>query len=205
MPCNAVETIEQIWSVIDHKKYSGIMGIDCYEDGRVVGDSFPDNINEMYLYEKLVKYKLTGDKKLIHQTDLLKRVAPMPSYNNEKFFNPSYLMYQLDQFGKLYVTNDCFCIVNYQPDGMSSNIYKQYRTSPRSYAQYRKLYLSFPGSSFIFRFKNCIHYVSSCILSNSLKNGLKEMNNYRIMLLFSIIPGYLLTAWILWKTRDIYD
>ncbi len=205
MPAAAVEAIERLWESIDHAKYAGIMGIDRYEDGRVVGDAFPENVREMYLYEKLVKYKLAGDKKMIHRTALLKKVAPMPSFNNEKFFNPSYLMYQLDRYGKLYVTNECFCIVNYQPDGMSSNIYKQYRTSPRSYAEYRKLYLSFPDSSFLFKFKNCIHYVSSCILNKTLIEGIKEVKGYRIMMLFAILPGYLLTALVLWKTRGIYD
>ncbi len=197
MPENAIEKIEHIWESIQDKDYVGIMGVDCYENGACVGDKFPDDISEMFLYEKLNK-KIKGDKKIIHRTELLKKVAPMPSFPGEKYFNPSYMMYQIDQFGKLYVTNDCFCVVNYQPDGMSSNIYKQYRNSPRSFAETRKLYLSFPDLKMGFTLRQYIHYSSSIILSNRVREGIKEAPNPFLCAL--ILPfGLLLSAFVLIK------
>ncbi len=200
MPNDAIEKIEKIWHEIRCKNYVGIMGMDCYEGGSYVGDAFPDDVKSMYLWEKLTKYKLSGDKKMIHRTDLLKQVAPMPTYKNEKFFNPSYMMYQLDQYGKLYVTNDCFCIVEYQPDGMSSNIFKQYRNSPNSFAETRKLYLNFPGASIGFKYRQYIHYISSCILAHKLVLGIKESSN-KGMAFLALVPGCLLTAVVLWKSK----
>lgn len=200
IPNDAIERIERIWNKIHDKNYTGIMGIDCYADGQCVGRNFPETIHEMYLYEKMTKYKIPGDKKMIHQTKLLKKVAPMPTYEGEKNFNPSYMMYQLDQFGKLYVTNECFCIVDYQPDGMSSNIYKQYRNSPNSFAATRKLYLSFPGASRRFKFRQYIHYISSCILAHRLSQGIAEATN-KIMALLAVIPGCLLTVIVLYKSK----
>lgn len=199
LPENAIERIECIWGQISEKAYSGIMGIDRYENGECVGDSFPDDVHEMYLYEKLTKYCIDGDKKMIHRTNLLKKVAPMPTYDGEAFFNPSYMMYQLDQYGKLYVTNECFCIVEYQPDGMSSNIYKQYRNSPNSFAETRKLYLSFPDTSLAFKLRHSIHYVSSCILAKKLFRGITK-SRFKILTVLSVIPGALLTGFILLKT-----
>ena len=201
MPDDAIERIEHTWAKISDRGYAGIMGIDCYEDGRCVGGAFPDDVHEMFLYEKLTKYRIPGDKKMIHRTDLLKMVAPMPTFEGEKFFNPSYMMYQLDRFGKLYVTNECFCIVNYQPDGMSSNFYKQLRNSPRGFAETRKLYLSFPDISSVFKLRHSIHYVSNCFTAKRLRQGLKE----------SVCPGYTWLALpfgfalyllILYKTRN---
>lgn len=200
MPEDAIEKIENIWHNIQDKDYAGIMGIDCYQDGTCVGDRFPDGIEEMFLYEKMTKYHLDGDKKMIHRTSLLKKVAPMPTFTGEKNFNPSYMMYQLDQFGKLYVTNDCFCIVDYQPDGMSSNIYKQYRNSPNSFAETRKLYLNFPGISKKFKFRQYIHYVSSCILAHKLVKGMKEAKDKKMVLL-AFIPGCLLTVFVFYKSK----
>lgn len=200
LPDDAVERIEKIWSSISSDSYVGIMGMDYYENGKPVGGFFPESIHEMYLYEKLTKYRITGDKKMIHKTELLKKVAPMPVFPGEKDFNPSYLMYQLDQFGKLYVTNDCFCIVDYQPDGMSSNMYKQYRFSPLSYLETRKLYLSFPEQSFAFRFKQYIHYTSSCLLAKCVSKGMKEAPDKALAVL-AFPPGVLLTCLVLWKTR----
>ncbi len=200
MPTDAIERIERIWQSIRDKGYAGIMGMDKYTNGEYIGDTFPDDVHEMYLYEKLTKYRLDGDKKMIHRTDLLKQVAPMPSYGTEKFFNPSYMMYQLDQFGKLYVTNDCFCIVDYQPDGMSSNMYKQYKDSPRSYAETRKLYLRFPETSLKFKIRHSIHYVSSCILAKRFFAGIKE-SDYRFSTCLCALPGLALAWLVLWKTR----
>lgn len=202
MPDDAVEKIENIWQNISEKGYVGIMGIDRFEDGGCVGGEFPSGVYEMFLYEKLTKYKIPGDKKMIHRTDLLKKVAPMPVYDNEKFFNPSYMMYQLDSFGKLYVTNECFCIVNYQPDGMSSNFFLQLKNSPNSFAQTRKLYLSFPNTSFLFKLKHSIHYISNCFTAKSICKGLKE-SPHIIYSILAFIPGFMLYLLILFKTRKM--
>ena len=200
MPDDAIERIERIWDNVSGNGYVGIMGIDRYEDGRCVGEMFPDGIHEMYLYEKLTKYRIPGDKKMIHRTDLLKKVAPMPTFEGEKFFNPSYMMYQLDQFGKLYVTNDCFCIVDYQPDGMSSNFYKQLRNSPRSFAETRKLYLRFPDTTPAFKLRHSIHYVSNCFTAKCLWQGMKE-SVYPLYSWMALLPGFALYCLILLKTR----
>lgn len=201
LPNDAIERIEKIWREIPHHKYVGIMGMDHYENGDAVGDKFPDDIKEMYLYEKLTRYVISGDKKMIHRTQLLKKVAPMPSFENEKFFNPSYLMYQLDQFGKHYITNECFCVVDYQPDGMSSNMYKQYRNSPRSYAETRMLYLGFPQQTLAFRFRQYIHYMSSCILARSLHKGIAEAP-HKGLAIIAMPFGIALTVLVLIKTRE---
>lgn len=200
MPDNAIEKIESIWSQIAHKGYAGIMGIDRYEDGRCVGGMFPEDVHEMFLYEKLTTYKIPGDKKMVHRTDLLKKVAPMPTFQGEKFFNPSYMMYLLDRFGKLYVTNECFCIVDYQPDGMSSNFYKQLRNSPRSFAETRKLYLSFPDITPAFKLRHSIHYVSNCLTAKRLWQGIKE-SVFPGYTLLALLPGLALYLLILYKTR----
>lgn len=201
MPDDAIEKIEKMWHEVSDMGYVGIMGIDRYENGNCVGGKFPEDIYEMYLYEKLTKYKIPGDKKMVHRTDLLKKVAPMPTFPGEKFFNPSYMMYQLDQYGKLYVTNECFCIVDYQPDGMSSNFYKQLRNSPRSFAETRKLYLNFPNISAAFKLRHSIHYVSNCFMAKQLIQGLKE-SVYPLYYILSLLPGYALYLLTLYKTRN---
>jgi len=201
MPDDAVETIETLWKEISHRGYAGIMGIDRYENGQCVAGALPDGIHEMFLYEKLTKYKIPGDKKMIHRTELLKKVAPMTVFPGEKFFNPSYLMYQLDRFGKLCVTNDCFCIVDYQPDGMSSNFYRQLRNSPLSFAETRKLYLSFPDISPTFKLRHSIHYISNCIMAKRLGQGLRE-SVFPGYAWLALVPGFLLHLLVLYKTRE---
>ena len=202
MPDDTIERIEKIWETIPHDRYVGIMGMDFYENGKEVGEFFPSDVSEMYLYEKLTKYHTAGDKKMVHRTALLKKVAPMPSFPGEKFFNPSYLMYKLDQFGKHYVTNECFCIVDYQVDGMSSNMFKQYRNSPRSYAETRKLYLSFPEYTKSFKFRQYIHLMSSYMIAGRFREGIKESPD-KLYAILAIPFALLLTGLVYIKSGEV--
>ena len=201
MPKDAIATIESIWADIAGQGYAGIMGLDETADGCVVGGRFPDGVHEMYLYEKLVKYAIPGDKKMVHRTDLLKKEAPVEQFPGEKYFNPSYLMYLLDRYGKLYVTNECLCIVDYQPDGMSSNMFRQYKNSPRGYARTRLLYMSFPGSSLFFKYKQCVHYVSSCLLSGRFFREIGK-TPFPSLTALAVLPGVMLTTLVLMKADD---
>ncbi len=183
LPPDAVEIVERLWNGIKDLGYVGIMGLDCLADGSVVGARFPEDVREMYLYEKLVRYQIPGDKKMAYRTDILKQLAPMPVYPGEKNFNPSYLMYQADRFGKLYVTNECLCIVEYQPDGMSSAMLRQYKNSPNSFAAIRRQYLSFPGTTLSFRLRHSIHLTSSCILAGRPLTAFRGVPNPWLSLL----------------------
>ncbi len=200
MPLDGIERIEKIWAEQKVKGYTGIIGIDRYPNGECIGDLFPDDCSEMYMYERLTKYNNKGDKKPIHRTELLKRVAPMPDLG-EKHFNPAYMMFQVDQFGKLYVTNECFCIVDYQPDGMSSNMCKQYWDSPLSYAETRKLYLTFPNTSISFKIRHSIHFASHLLIAKCFRNRVKE-SPYPFLAWLCLAPGALLSAYVLYKTRE---
>jgi len=199
LPNNCIEIIKQIWSNQKGKDYVGIMGLDCYESGQVVGEPFPPDIHEMYLYEKLTVYNILGDKKMAYRSDLLKMVAPMPTFENEKNFNPSYLMYQLDQFGKLYVTNECFCIVEYQPDGMTKSIYRQYKNSPNSFMEIRRQYLSFPNTSLLFKYRQCVHYVASSIFPKKYFRSIFN-SSFPLLTVCATLPGLLLYVYINLRT-----
>lgn len=192
---NAIELIENIWGSIDRDKYVGIMGLDQDANEKIIGDAFPAGIQEMYLHEKLVQHQLDGDKKMVHRTALLKKVEPMPSFKGEKFFNPSYLMYEVDKFGPLFVTNKCLCIVDYQPDGMSSDMVGQYVSSPNSYAEIRKQYLSFPNLPLSFVLRQYVHLTSSYILASRYKEVITGVPNPFIGVI-SFPLGLMLAAWL---------
>ena len=64
--------------------------------------------------------------------------------------------------------------MEYQPTGMSNSMLKQYYNSPNSFAEIRKLYLSFPDTSLKFKIRHSIHLVSSCILAGCMGRAMKE-------------------------------
>ena len=89
----------------------------------------------------------------------------MQEFCGEKNFNPHYMHLQISKKYNFLVLNKPLCIVEYQPDGMTNSIFKQYLNSPNGFRQYRLLELSFKHAPLLYRVKKTIHYVSSCILS----------------------------------------
>ncbi len=169
MPDDAIEKILRFWEAHGSDEYAGIVGLDYDLDGHVIGDPLP-NQKTVNLIDLLTgKYPLhNGDRTNVVRTELYKQVAPMEGFPGEKDFNPHYMHLQISMQYDFLVLNENLRFVDYQEGGMTSYIFKQYVRSPRSFAKTRKLYLSFPNTSFKFKFKQAIHLVSSGILVGEL-------------------------------------
>ncbi len=200
MPKDAIERMADIWNTIRDKGYSGIIALDSFEDGSCVGVPYPEGVTEIYLYENFVKYKNVGDKKIIQKTEYLKQADPVPISPGETHCDPSYVMCQMDRFGKTFVVNESVCIVEYQEDGISHNIFRHYKNSPNGFRILRKMFLSFPERTFFFTLRQYVHYNSSCILGKKIGIGLKEAPS-KCMAIFTWPFGLLLALLILYKTR----
>lgn len=201
LPDDAVERILCFWSENGSQKYAGIVGLDYDLQGRVIGDPLPDQ-KSVNLIDLLVgKYPLiNGDRKNVVRTALYKKVAPMRVFPGEKNFNPHYMHLQISRRYDFLVMNENLCYVDYQPQGMTASIWKQYASSPRSFAQTRRLYLSFKNTPLRFRVRHSIHYVSSCILAGEFTTCVKR--SPRPGLCFLCIPlGFILSRYIMWKVR----
>ena len=168
MPDDAVERILDFWQAHGSDQVAGIVGLDYDLEGNMIGDPLP-NQKTINLIDLLVgRYPIVnGDHTNVIRTELYKKYAPMKVFPGEKNFNPHYMHLQISQEYDFLVLNENLRFVDYQPGGMSASMWKQYRNSPRSFAETRKLYLSFPNTGLKFRFRQCIHYVSSSILSRN--------------------------------------
>ena len=134
------------------------------------------------------------------RTELYKKYAPMKVFPGEKNFNPHYMHLQISQEYDFLVLNKNLRYVEYQETGMSNSILKQYRNSPNSFAEIRKLYLSFPGTSWKFKMRHSIHLVSSCILAGRFLDALKE-SPCRGITIMAIPFGCILSLYIRIKTK----
>lgn len=201
MPNNAVELIIDFWKENGSEKYAGIVGLDFDLNGKVIGDLLPNNkeVNLIDLF--LGKYKIkNGDRTNVVRTELYKRFAPMKVFPGEKNFNPHYMHLQISQDYDFLVLNENLRFVDYQPDGMTNSMLRQYRSSPNSFAEIRKLYLSFENTSLGFKLKHTIHLTSSCILANKPLSGITE-NPHHIMAIFTFPCGFMLSLFIRYKTK----
>lgn len=197
LPKNAISIIHHVWSNCkDKTKLAGIIGLDFQLDDKPIGGEF-SKIGDYHIYEMCGFHH--GDTKIVCRTDLVKPLVPMPVYDGEKNFNPIYYYVQVDKDNKFQLVNENLCYVDYQESGMSANIFRQYRNSPQSFAQLRRLYLSMPYYSFKTHLRNSIHYVSSCIFSKQWNGILKSP---RPLMCLCMIPfGIMLNLYIRYKTK----
>ncbi|MBR9853715.1 MAG: glycosyltransferase family 2 protein [Algicola sp.] len=200
MPDNAIEIILKNWEKIkDKPNYAGIVGLDADPDGNIIGTKIPEELKETTLYDVYNKYKVTGDKKLVLRTDVVKRYPPYPTFSGERFVPLGYLYLLIDQDFVLFPINEILCNVEYMTDGSSLNILKQYRRHPRGFAFSRKERMKLSKSLKV-KFKNAIHYVSSSIFIKNWK-FISESPS-KLLTILAIPSGILLNIYIRFKTNS---
>lgn len=193
LPDDAIELILSVWDKNKSDDLAGIIGLDYTADGNIIGDILPDG-------EKIEPIKLLasknnrGDKKYVVKTSLYKEVAPMPVFDGEKNFNPHYMILKLSAKYKFLSINRPLCIVDYQNDGMSANIFKQYMNSPNSFAELRRVIMSLPEVPFLYLCKTTIHYVSSNLIAGNNSFIKKSPRKLLTVLLWPM--GYILSKYI---------
>lgn len=198
MPENGIEQILKIWETVHDENIAGIVGLDFDLDGKLIGKLLPeeDSINAA----TLLCIPGMGDKKYVIRNDLLRSVAPMPVYEGEKNFNPHYFVIRLSQKYHFKPVNECLCLVEYQPDGMTANIWSQYNNSPNSFAELRRAILEVSGMTWPYRYKTAAHYVASCILAER-KHWLK-MSPCKALTIFAYPIGVALSKIIMYKAAS---
>lgn len=197
MPDDGVDFIIKTWSDKGRGRdgIAGIVGLDFKLDGTPIGGDFPQTA-DAHFYELCKLHQ--GDTKIVCRTDLLKALPIMPIFKGEKNFNPIYYYMQVDVNNKFIVVNKNLCFVDYQEAGMSAAIFYQYRNSPNSFAQLRRLAMSLPYFNAKTNFRNAIHYVSSCLFA---KQWDMVQTSPRPLFTIAAIPfGCILNFYIRYKT-----
>lgn len=198
MAQGAVGKILKKWSQVRDKGYAGIIGLDAdMNTGKIIGAGFSAGMTETTLSD-YYSHGGSGDKKLVYRTDVINKYPPYPVFEGEKYVALAYKYRLIDQDYKLAVLNEILCDVEYQTDGSSMNMLSQYYRNPRGFAFWRKVCMEYPESEKRV-FLDCIHYVSSSIISRN-KRFIRE--SPRKVLTIAAIPfGVLLTLYIYFKVR----
>ena len=165
MAAGAVGKILDKWSEVKEFGYAGIIGLDADLDGKLIGRGFPQGMTETTL---MGYYRAggSGDKKLVYRTDVINQYPPYPVFEEERYVALAYKYRLIDQDYKLAVIDKILCNVEYQADGHSSGMWKEYVRSPKGFAAWRKLCMQYPESAKRLVI-DCIHYVSSSILAQN--------------------------------------
>lgn len=194
----AVRKIKAAWEQMRDRGYAGLIALDSDFEGHIIGKGFPNNLKETTLGGYYAQGG-SGDKKLIYRTDIITGVPPYPVFEGEKYVGLVYKYTLIDQTYKLGVLNDVICEVEYQADGSSGTMWKQYLKNPKGFAFLRKTAMTYPVSMKRLVI-DCIHYCSS---SQIAKNHAYVRESPRKLLTVLCTPlGWILTAYIK-KKADI--
>lgn len=195
MPDDAVEKILSNWNRLRSKSLAGIIGLDAYKDtGEIVGSGFPDGVHEATLSELHHKYGVTGDKKLVLRTDVVREFPPYPIFEGERFVPLGTLYLMIDQKYKYACINEIYCIVEYLADGSSRNILKQYARNPKGFRYARTVEMKY-SKSLKHSFTRAMHLVSSGIFAGDFQ--LLKNNPAKLLTIAAIPFGLLLHGYIL--------
>jgi hypothetical protein len=166
--------------------------------GKVIGKGFPKDMTETTLSGYYASGG-SGDKKLIYRTDIINSVPEYPVFDNEKYLALAYKYKLIDQKYKLAVLNEVVCDVEYQEDGNSHTMYKQYMKCPKSFAFWRKIQMQY-SESFGKKIKACIQYVSSSLIAQN-KHFISESPE-KALTIVSIPCGFFLKLVIIKKSKS---
>lgn len=179
MPDDAVEQIIDFWKKHGSDRYAGIIGLDATQDGTIIGYGF-DGVKSTTLTHYYARGG-KGDKKLVYRTDVIRRYPEYPLFEGERYVGLAYKYMLIDQDYQLLTLEKPLVIVEYQPDGSSFSMYRQYWNNPRGFSFYRLTEMRF-APTLKRRFMVCIHYVASSIIARN-RHFISESNQKALTIL----------------------
>ena len=189
LAAGAVRKILSKWELVRDRGYAGIIGLDSDFDGQIIGKGFPEGMTET----SVIGYYAaggSGDKKLVYRTEIINKYPAYPVFFFFLYVALSYKYRLIDQDYKMAVLDEILCNVEYQPDGSSNTMWRQYLKNPEGWAFWRKVCMQYPISRKRM-VVDCINYVSSSLL---YKNRRFIAESPRKLLTILCIPAGALLA-----------
>lgn len=197
---NAIEIILDTWREKGSKEFAGIIGLDfiAYTD-TPIGGYFKKELESVHILDVPSRLGHEGDVKLVLRTELLKPFVPMPSFGNEKNFNPIYLFLKINPELEYIVLNENLCFVDYQSSGMSANILNQFKNSPRSFAELRKVKIIHPRVPLFRKYIDAAHLCACALIARDKNIIWQAPRKWFVLSAFPL--GFGFYAYINMKTK----
>lgn len=172
MPDDAVEKILAFWENYGSDDVAGIVALDADMSGNILGTELPKDIAQTTTTKLYGHFGVTGDKKFIYRTEIINSVESYPEFEGEKLVPLGFKYNLVAQKYEMLLMNEVVCLVDYQTDGSTNTIFRQYMQSPRGFAISNTVSMQY-SESFIDRTKSVVHYIAECRIAKD-KNWLKN-------------------------------
>lgn len=187
---NAFEIIEKAY--IENKNEKDIYGL-CFlkydQNGNNMGEKFKNKKTKMF--DLYFKEGETGEKAIVFFAEVRKKYSHKLE-KNERFVTEARMYHEMDLKYKMICINEPIMICEYQENGYTKNIIKQFKENPYGYYGYFKEILErdMKGVTLKKRLYVIKHYILFTYLTNR-KNGIKNIkgNLNRLMYFLLYIPG----------------
>ena len=100
---NALEVFYEAWSTIPETSrsgYAGVTGLCVTDEGKIIGDPFPEDVMDTTSLEISYRHRVSGEKWGFHRTDVM-RQFPSPSVKGLPFFGEGIIWHAI---GRQYKT-----------------------------------------------------------------------------------------------------
>lgn len=194
---DSVKLIVEFWKQNGSDAYAGIIGLDQKENGEIIGHQFPEGLKETTLHGYYASGG-RGDKKLVYRTEVINKYPEYPRFAGERYFSLGYKYRLIDQDYKMLTINEPLVIVEYQQDGSSRNMLKQYWNNPKGFSYLRIFQMNY-SQSWRRKYVICIHYVSHSIRCRNYRFLMDTPMNY--LTLLAIMPGIALYFYTWYNVR----
>lgn len=187
VPKYSIEKIINFWENNKDEKYAGILGLDSFENGKIVSSKkFPPNIKSGKYYLLKRDFGIVGDIKFVYRTDVIKKYPAYPVFKGEKLTPLGYKYRIIDQDYDMLFLNEILCQVEYLDDGSSNTIYKQYFQSPKGF-RHSRIYTMKYSATIKDKFVQAGHYIKESIIANDY--NIFKNNPEKLITIFCIPLG----------------
>lgn len=187
---NAFQTIKEEYE--KNKSIRDIYGL-CFlkydQNGKNMGNKFKNQITTMF--DLYFKEGETGEKAIVFYSNIRKQYKHKLE-NNERFVTEARMYHEIDKKYKIICINRPIMICQYQKEGYTNNIIKQFIENPYGYYEYFKeiLQRNTKEIDFTKRLYAIKHYILFMYLTKNKKSGKYIKTNQDRMLYYILLfPG----------------
>lgn len=181
LPKDSIENALSIYeSVINDPQICGICGLKGFINGGIIGGEKTFNTLDCSSIDFRHKFKIKGDMAEIVKTQILKQF-PFPEYEEEKFCPEALIWFRIGLEYKFRYFSKIIYLCEYLSDGLTSNIVKVRKNSPKASMLYYSEFTHLP-IPYIYKIKGAINYWRF-----ASKNRIGELSI--LLLLIGYVPG----------------
>lgn len=126
----ALQTVaEEYAKVAEDNSFCGVCGLDCDLNGKIIGSGLGREHIDANSLQLRMRYGVTGDLKEVFKTSVL-REFPFPEIRGERFCPEALVWNRIARKYKLRCFNRSIYQVEYQAEGLTSNIVRIRMQSP---------------------------------------------------------------------------